>query len=150
MGLFSPEQFMDVQVEGASSTEFVPVPVGEYTAVSSDPEIVAWSSKDGSKNGLKLSLKWDIDDPAVKQLLERDKVTVKQDIMLDLTETGGLDMGKGKNVNLGRLREACGLNVPGQPFSFRMLGGQIAKVRVEHRIVDGAPFAEIKAVSKMA
>lgn len=149
MALFDPNTFMDAQIEEANSTEFVPVPVGDFTAISSDPEIVTWQSKDGTKSGLKLDIKWDIEDHEVKQLLERDKVTVKQSIMLDITEQGGLDFGKGKNVNLGRLRSALDLNKPGEPFTFRALAGRMAKVRVEHRLVDGVPFAEIKGVAKI-
>ena len=56
-------------------------------------------------------------------------------------------MGKGKNVALGRLREALGQNTPGKPWSFGMLVGQVAKVAVKHRITDaGDTFAEVKRV----
>ena len=59
-------------------------------------------------------------------------------------------MGKGQNVGLGRLREAVGLNSPGQPFAFSMLTGRVAKVVVKHRIHEDKIFAEVKAVAKMA
>ena len=45
----------------------------------------------------------------------------------------GLDMGKGKNVALGRLREATDLNVPGQPFAMAMFPGRLAKIKVTQR-----------------
>jgi hypothetical protein len=150
MGLFDPNALMHATIEESNSTEFVPVPAAEYLAVSDEPEITSWQTKDGEKSGLKLNMKWNIDDAEVKALLERDKIVVKQDIMLDITEQGGLDMGKGKNVRLGQLREALGLNVPGEPFSFGMLAGRMARVQVVHRLVDGVPFAEIKAVAKIA
>jgi hypothetical protein len=110
-----------------------------------------WTSRqDPSKSGMALDVTWSIDDAAVKEQLGRQEVTVKQGIMLDVTETGGLDMGKGKNVSLGRLREATNLNQPGQPFGFRMLEGRPAKVKVEHRIDGDNIYAEVKQVAKLA
>ena len=57
-------------------------------------------------------------------------------------------MGKGKNVGLGRLREAADLNVPGAPFSFAMFEGRPVKVSVKHRVVDDRIFDEVKAVAE--
>lgn len=154
MGMFDPNTFADMTFEGANSTVSTPVPVGEYVAVIEKIELREWKKKDDpTKGGLTLDVFWDVDDAAVKQLLERDKVTVKQGIMLDLTDEGGLDMGKGKNIGLGRLREAVGLNTPGQPFGFKMLPGRPAKIAVSHRPDDKNPeviYAEVKAVAKLA
>jgi hypothetical protein len=144
--------FMDLSISDANDTVVIPVPEGEYTAVAEEPVVRQWTSQDGTKSGIALDLQWVIDDQAVKTLLGRDKVTVKQGLMLDLNEQGGLDTGKGKNVGLGRLREACGLNVAGQPFSFRMLGGQVAKVAVKHRPDKNDTsviYAEVKGVAKL-
>lgn len=148
--MFSPEQFLDTQVTESNDTKVVPVPVGEYMAVVKEVKIRPWQSKsDPSKAGIALDLQWSIDDAGVKQLLGRDEVNCKQGVMLDLTETGGLDMGKGKNISLGRLREATGLNTPGQPFSVTMLTGRVAKVKVEHRVDGDAIYAEVKQVAKV-
>lgn len=150
-GMFSPEQFLDMQTTEANDTKLVPVPVGEYVAVIDEVKARSWKKKDDpSVGGLALDIVWAIDDEGVKSLLGRDKVTVKQGIMLDLTESGGLDMGKGKNVNLGKLREATGLNVPGQPFAASMLGGRLAKIRVEHRVDGDTIYSDVKAVTKLA
>ena len=150
-GMFSPEQFLDMQTTEANDTKLVPVPVGEYVAVIDEVKARSWKKKDDpSIGGLALDIVWSIDDEGVKTLLGRDKVTVKQGIMLDLTETGGLDMGKGKNVNLGKLREAVGLNVPGQPFAASMLDGRLAKIRVEHRVDGDTIYSDVKAVTKLA
>lgn len=149
--MFSPEQFLDMQVTESNDTKSIPVPVGEYTAVIEEVKVRQWQSKkDPSMSGLTLDVKWSVDDSAVKELLGRDKVTVNQGIMLDLTDSGGLDMGKGRNVGLGRLREALGLNAPGQPFSFMMLSGRVGKVSVSHRIDGENIFAEVKGVAKLA
>lgn len=148
--MFDPAQFLEQQTTEANDTKLVPVPVGEYTALIEKVDARQWTSKkDPSVSGISLDVTWEVDDSTVKQLLGRDKVTVKQGIMLDMSETGGLDMGKGKNVGLGKLREAVGLNVPGQPFAFSMLAGRVAKVRVEHRVDGENIYSEVKAVAKL-
>lgn len=146
---FDPNAFFNSTVTEANSTELTPVPEGEYLAIADKVTIVPWSKKDGSDSGLKLQIIWDIQDENVKALLERSKVTVRQDQMLDLTDTGQLALGKGQNVGLGRLRTAVGLNTPGEPFSFTMIQGQIAKVLVKHRAGDQPEqiFAEVRGVA---
>jgi hypothetical protein len=151
MGTFDPNLFLDQTTTDSNSTVSVPVPAGEWEAViDGDPEIRQWQGKkDPSKSGLALDITWSIQDPSVLAEVERDKATVRQSLMLDLNDSGGLDTGKGKNVGLGRLREAVGLNVPGKPFSFRMLAGQIAKVKVEHRVEGDQIFADVKGVAPL-
>jgi hypothetical protein len=151
MSTFDPNTFLDMTTTDANSTQALPVPAGEYIAMVKEIKARPWTSRqDPSKSGMALDVTWSIDDAAVKEQLGRQEVTVKQGIMLDVTETGGLDMGKGKNVSLGRLREATNLNQPGQPFGFRMLEGRPAKVKVEHRIDGDNIYAEVKQVAKLA
>jgi hypothetical protein len=152
-GIFDPQAFLDATVEGQLDTTLIPCPIGEFQAQISKIDVRPWTGKnDLTKSGVALDVQWEIQDQGVKDTCQRDKVTVKQGIMLDLTEDGkGLDMGKGKNIGLGRLREAVGLNNPGQPFAFNMLPGQMAKVSVNHRPADNGVdvYAEVKAVAKL-
>lgn len=149
--MFSPEEFLNLEVNDANSTVSTPVPIGEYTAVISEIKPRPWKSKDDpTKQGMALDVTWEVDDANVKALLGRDKVTVRQGIMLDLNDLGGIDTGKGKNVSLGRLREACSLNEAGRAFSFSMLPGRVAKVSVSHRVNGDEVYAEVKAVAKLA
>lgn len=146
--MFSPDDFLNTQFEGANDTKSTPVPAGEYLAVVKEVKARQWQSKkDPTNSGIALDVVWDIDDAAVRELLGRDTVTVKQGIMLDLTDSGGLDMGKGRNIGLGRLREATHLNDPSQPFSFQQLAGQVARVAVSHRIDGDNIYAEVKSVA---
>lgn len=145
---FDPNTFLNQTFEGSNDTVQQPVPAGEYLAVADKVDVKTWQSKDGSASGLKLEIVWEIDDPSVKEFLGRTKVTSRQNIMLDLTDTGQLDMGKGKNVGLGRLREAIDLNDPTQGFAFGMIQGRMAKVKVSHRPYEDNIFDEIKAVAK--
>ena len=148
---FDPNTFLNTTYEEANDTKITPCPVGEYLAVASKVDAKTWASLDGSKSGVKLEILWEIDDANVKQLLGRDKVTSLQSLWLDLNEAGtGLDLGKGKNVGLGRLREALDLNTPGQAFAFSMIEGRLAKVMVSHRVDGEDIYDEVKKVAKPA
>lgn len=127
---FDPKLLLDAQQTEANSTIRVPIPAREHKAVIANVDIAS-GNKDG-RDWTRLDVSFDIDDPQLKEELGRAKLTISQGIMLDFTEGGGLDYSKGRNVVLGRLREAVGLNVPGAPFSFRMLVGKPLKIVVSH------------------
>ena len=145
---FDPNTFLNSTYEEANDTKIVPCPAGEYLAIADKVEVKPWASRDGSSSGLKLAILWDIQSDDVKAIVGRDSVKVPQDQMLDLTDTGALDMGKGRNVGLGRLREALGMNAPGEPFSMGAIQGRMAKVVVSHRPNGEDLYAEIKKVAK--
>lgn len=143
---FDPASFLDLEVNGQNDTKLVPVPVGQYMAeiVKVEPRSITVEGEDR----LIIALTWHIKGEEAAKAVGMDKPTVRQDLWIDRTEAGGLDMGKGKNVQLGKVREAVGLNNPGAPFSFRMLQGRGANVYVSHRPdkKTGDIFAEIKKV----
>lgn len=147
---FDPDSFLSSTTTESNDTKLVPVPEGEFVGIIEDVKARPWAKKDDpSVAGIALDVIWLIDDADVKSQLGRDKVTCKQGIMLELNENGKLDTGKGKNVGVGRLREATGLNRPGEPFGFPMLVGLAARVKVSHRIAGEDIFAEIKAVTAL-
>lgn len=141
--VFDPDMFMNQQTTDANSTAYVPVPEGEYQAVIKDVK----AGTAGDKPVLNLT--WGVDDAEVREVTGLEEPTVRQTIWLDLTASGGLDMGKGKNVGLGKLREALGQNQPGQPWAPGMLNGQVAMINVKHRSgkEPGEVFADVKSVS---
>lgn len=145
---FDAQSFLDASVSGANDTKIIPVPVGEYFAIIQELIPGQWQSKDGTKAGYKIDITWSIEDSSVKEFLGRDNVTVRQSIMLDTDESGRLDIGRGKNVSLGRLREAVNKNNPGDAFAFSMLPGLSARVSVSHREYNGDVFAEVRAVAR--
>lgn len=151
--MFDATSFLDQSTTESNSTATTPIPEGEYNGLIDKVEARQWTGKkDPTKSGIILSVLWIIDDQAVREELGRDKVTCKQDLMLDLTESGGLDMGKGRNVGLGKLRQATGLNNPGQPFAFSMLTGRMGKVLVKQRVDEDDPdkiYSEVKAVAPL-
>lgn len=149
--MFDPNTFASMTYTETNSTESIPVPAQVYPAIIDSKKLEQWQKKDGSASGMKLIVNWLVTDPSVKEVTGREKNLVRQDIMLDLTEAGMLDMGKGMNVQLGRLRAAVGLNVPGEPFGFDMLGGRQAQIQVSHRAGEkpGEIYAEVKGVAAL-
>lgn len=149
MSAFDPEAFMNAQFTEANETRFITVPEGEYSAVIDKVEANTWQSRDGAKSGLRLDVTWRIDDQAATDATGMTSPSVRQGIMLDLTNNGGLASGPGKNINLGRLREAVGQNTAGRSWNPAMLTGQPARIKVSHRIYEGEIYAEVKGVTKL-
>ncbi len=152
--MFDPNEFLNSTVTDSNDTTLLNPPdnmSGEgYQILADKVGVRTWQGKaDPSKSGLTLDIQWLIEDEEVKKFCGREKVLCKQGIMLDLTEGGQLDMSKGKNIGLGKLREALGLNNPGQPFSFNMITGRMAKGFVQHRVDGENVYAEIKRVAKL-
>ena len=137
---FNVDTFQNTEIEGANSTEFTPVPEGEFVASVSKFAIRQ------AKQSVILDLTWGIDDAGVAAETGIDNPSVRQSIFLDVSDSGGLEGGKGKNVQLGRLREALNQNQNGQPWSFGQLIGQVAKVSIKHRMYEDATYAEVKGV----
>lgn len=146
---FDPQSFLDSSITEALDTKVIPCPVGEFQGIIEKVVPRQWTSKDSTTSGIALDVFWMVEDQQVKESLGRETVIVKQGIMLDTTPDGRLDTSKGKNVGLGRLREATGHNVAGQAFSFAMLPGCGGKITVTHRLVGEDTFAEVKTVGKL-
>jgi hypothetical protein len=148
-GVFDPDQFMQEEVSGANDTTYPTLPAGEYMGVIADVKVRQTEGKDG-KSFYPADITWDLInvDPKVLADLGRDKATVRQSVFLDLSDSGGLDLGKGKNVQLGRLREALDLNTPG--FSLRKLVGagpaKLAVTLAPDR--NGTPRNNVQSVGK--
>lgn len=148
MGAFDPTQFLDVKTTEANSTNVQPCPEGEYIGMIA--EDVTFKEIQSNKTGLTYivaQIPFSIDDPTVTAVTDRSPTKVRYDLFVDFTETGALDVSKGKNVGLGRLREACGLNKPGVPFSFRDFTGKMCKIKVKHRTDGEKVFDEVAAVA---
>lgn len=140
---FDPDQFLSASADAPMSTDFTPVPEGEYNAVIS--KIDARQTNSGKAL---LDVTWQIDDQQVREVTGMDNPTCRQTIWLDVTDSGALDVGKGRNIGLGRLREALGQNGPGA-WAPSMMVGNVARVMVSHRFYEGSTFADVKKVSKL-
>jgi hypothetical protein len=127
---------LDQQVTESNSTQFEQCPEGEYIARIDDFELstAEWNDKNTGqpRSAPTLRITWHVLDEGVKAATGLDPVRVQQDLFLDIDETtGALSTAKNSNVMLGRIRQALGLNEPGQPFSLGQLKGSLpAMVRV--------------------
>ena len=155
---FNPEMFLNLTFNESNSTELLPVPDGEYIATSdpiTEKSFMEYDIKNGDRAGQKgrsLIVVWNINDEggALKTLLGRSP-SVRQNIMLSISDNGDLSFGKGQNVELGKLREALGQNGTGTPWSFAMLGGKVAKVGVKSTLStkDQKMYTNVTKVAKI-
>lgn len=141
MSNFDPDLFLSAQTTEANSTQSTPVPEGEYNAVISSVEVRQ------AKTSTIMDVKWAIDDAAVTEATGIKNPTVRQSVFLDITANGGLDTSKGKNTQLGRLREAVKQNKAGQPWSPAQLSGSVARITVKHRIDGENIYTDVKGVA---
>lgn len=133
---FNAEQFMASTITGALDTKVIPCPAQEYPALSVKVEASSGEIGKGDRKGepwAKLTVHWEIQDEEARRHTGRNNLVVRQAIMLDLTPEGMLDMGPGKNIRLGKTREALRQNDPNQSWNPNMLVGQSAVVVVSHR-----------------
>lgn len=148
MSIFDPDSFMATTTEAANDTSVAPLPPGEYRAQIEDLKVREVAGKDGEPR-FPMDVTYNILDDTAKAALGRDKVTARQTIWLDLTSQGQIDSGKGKNVGLGRLRAAAGLNEPGRPFAPSNLIGAVVRVTTGLRADRNDPsiqYTDVKAV----
>lgn len=146
MSTFNPDQFLNTETSESTSTTYTPIPENEYTACVK--EIKPRSTTSGKAI---LDVVWSIDDQdgSIEAATGLKQSTVRQSIFLDITESGGLDIGKGKNVQLGKVREALSQNTPGKVWRPGDLIGGVAKVQVKHRMDGDATYVDVKAVTKI-
>jgi len=151
MSAFDPDTFMNQATTEAGSTTFEPIPAGEYPALIDDVKVRIVQGKDGSDRPV-ADIFYRLQAPDVAAKLGRDALTVKQGIFFDLTPNGALDMSKGKNVQLNKVRDAVGMNKPGQPFKLSNLkGAGPLKVQVTLRPdkSSDAVYNDVRSVGKM-
>ena len=151
MSAFDPELFLQTEVEEANSTEYVPFPEGEHLSSIKDVKIRMIEPKDGGESRPVMDVVFNSQSPEVIEALENPEGgNVRMTCFLDITASGGLDMGKGKNVVLGRLREAIGQNTPGKPWNPLHMVGSPVMINVVHTASnrgDGSVFANVSQVS---
>jgi len=124
-GPFDEESFMSQTTDQEGSIYVTPVPRGEYLALIETLKPRPWKSEKTGKSGLSVDITYGVIDDG--KLLEAQigrvpKLT--QGYFCDLIEgTTQLDFSVGKNVQINRVRDACGQNVPGQAWNLGMLRG---------------------------
>ncbi len=120
--VFDPEAFMSQTTEEAGSTTYPTVPENDYQSIIEKIEPRQGQDKNGNPF-LVLDVFHEILNDEVRAQLGMEKVLVKQGIFVDFLPNGAIDWSEGKNVKLGRLRDAVQQNAPGAPWSPGMLAG---------------------------
>lgn len=146
---FNAAEFMNTTFEQSLDTRVLPCPEGTWRAQITDVEAREIEIKNGENAGQKrvvMDVTYEVVDEQPKLDTGRDSVKLRQGIFLDLTDSGGLDFSKGKNVRLGKLREAALQNTDGSPWAPSMLKGVVVLIEVTHRLHEGDTFDDVKKV----
>ena len=152
--MFDPDKFLNQEHNAAFSTKFVPVPETEYVATV--PQGGVHEPREMTIDGEKryvVDIDWEIskDDPGYVKAKEETGMNnpkVRQGLFLDVLtdangEVTGLADGPGKNVQLGRLRDALSMNDPRKRWSFRHFEGSTARIKVVHAMSKGETYANV-------
>lgn len=149
---FDPQAFIDLPIETPLEKR-PPLPVGDYTATVKEVTARAWQGKqDPTKSGMAYDVVLTVEVPEAVRVatgLDMPTLTLKDSIMLDLTENGALDTSKGRNNKLRTYREALDMNKPGEVFRASLMTGRLLKVRVSHEIYNDAPVERVAGVARL-
>ncbi len=148
MSTFDPSLLEETVIDASNATSIEPVPEGEYNGLIDD---YTFRDQIETKFGQRvpIDIYWVIDDADLRKKLDREVISVKQGMLLEINEDGSLAVGPGQNVGLGRLRAA--LNMNGKGFSFpKLKGAGPARILVVHRVVGDDTYSEVKKVVPMA
>lgn len=134
---FNADTFLNATVQAAMDTAVTPIPEGDFPFQISKVEINSGTIKNGDRAGktwAQLKMRCLCLDPNVAAELGREEANQNMFVFLDLTEDeSGLDIGTGKNVDLGKLREAVGQNDEDEEWMPSMLQGGTFLGTVKHK-----------------
>lgn len=149
---FNPDLFLDMEMT-APLERRPPLPIGDYTATIGDVTARQWQSKtDVTKSGIAYDVPLILEVPAEIQValgLHAATLTVRDSIMLDLTDAGTIDQAPGRNRALRAYREATDTNKAGEVFRTRDLVGKLVKVKVSHRLWNNEPVEQVDGVVRL-
>lgn len=152
---FNADNFLTQTVVAAMDTVVTPIPEGDYPFQVTKVNITSGIIKNGDNAGktwAAVKLRCLCLDPNVAQELNREEAYQNAQVFLDLTEDeSGLAVGAGKNVDLGRLREAVGQNDEDEEWNLMMLQGGTFVGTVKHKFRDDSqdPYGEMTAFASM-
>lgn len=154
---FDPQAFLEMPVDTPFEKR-PPLPARDYTGTIKELSARQWTSKDktnadGSpKSGIAYDLQIEVSIPGdVKESLglKMDTLTLRDSIMLDLNDQGGLDSTPGRNNGLRAYREALGMNKVGEVFRARDMVGRLLTVRLKHEEYQGNIQERVGGVAKV-
>lgn len=144
IAMFNPDQFLATAVQGVLDTQRKPLPAVEFNGFIKEikkPEVV--KTKKGDSILMEIPIQ--IDCAQYEQELGYSSSVRSYKCWLDINAVGNLDMGTGKNIDLGKIREAVGQNGPEEWTVTNLVGAPI-RVQIKHREHEGKIYDEISAV----
>lgn len=133
--MFDVNQLLDSQTTEAAKRRPPLNPTLEYIGILSSPTARNVQGKqDPSKSYTFIDWNVDVDltaNPQERERVGQDTVRLRYSASLDMNETG-IDWSPGKNTGLRLMREALGMNVPGQAFSINAMTGRPIRVKIKH------------------
>ena len=150
---FDPSIYLDATTTEAA-TRRPPLPAGsDFVGLITDVTVRKWhSNKPDAKrtDGIAYDFKIEVNLAAYPDIaIGVDKVTLTYGVMPDTKEDGKtLDWSPGRNGALRRVREALGMNNPGEVFSIRQMVGRQIRVKIKHRPYQGEVYDEVDSVAK--
>lgn len=149
---FNPEAFLSAVLTEPTEKR-IPLPIGDYIAQIGEVKPRTWTGKaDPTKSGVAMDIPLFVDVPPeiAQQINSTGNVaTLRDSLMLDLTDAGTLDNSPGRNRRLRNYREALDMNKPGDAFSFKAMEGKLIRIKISHELYDGAPVERIESVTKV-
>lgn len=142
---FDAASFLNTEVNAQFATEFTPCPEGEFPGQILEVTPRTVNTKNGEK--IIVGVKWMILDQAVAEKMGNDQPTIRQDIWIDMEDNGTLSTGTNKNIGLGRLRKALKQDAADRPWSFAMLNGGSARIKVKHSLDGDKIRSEVSDVT---
>ncbi len=148
MSVFDAETFANTQTDSAMDTVLTPCPPGDRKGQVTKIEARQFVSDKDGKTYTVMDVHWHILDDEAKKVTGMEKPSCRQSIFIDMTPEGATDLGKGKNIQLGRLRDAVGQNSKGKKWSPSMLVGTLALCHVEADKSDPENYSRVTKVAK--
>ena len=154
---FDPNAFLDLPIDQAFERR-TPLPAKDYVAQINEVTVRQWQSKDkyNEDGTLKSGVAYDVildvqipEDLRESLKYEKNSITMKDSIMVDLNAQGGLDTSPGKNGAMRRYREALDMNKPGEIFRPRNMAGRMLLVRIGHEEYQGNIQERVTGVARL-
>ena len=145
---FNPELFLDAQVSEPNSKR-PPVPIensespdGTYLGIIKGIKPNSGIIEKGDRTGqpwLSMVVPIHLEIPQkLQETLKLPAVVILSDsCFIDLTPTGAMDNGVGKNRRQRQYREALNMNNPGDTWTWRKAEGQPIRVKIIHEMYNG-------------
>lgn len=153
MAKFNADSFLNQTVEAKLSVKRIPMPEDDHDGLQvRELEIKSGTVKEGDNAGkvwVRLNVKMVNTDPNVAEEMKLSgdaEPTIYWNEFLDLDDDGNLDVADGKNIKLGKLRQALGQNTD-EGWTMNDMKGATCGGRVKHKFnAEGDAYAVLTTV----